>query len=428
MNYFYMFLSSLFLLVACNAQEGVVNVSEEELLEQQLATLTYDAPITITKGGVYTGNWESLNPDVPAVTINTDEPVTIQNCNLRSRGDFIKHGRDKVNLTVRGCRAVGINPNIAGRSVGRFVLLVKPDNVIIENNFFKNTGGIWIIQFADNPTPGHTIKVRYNRAGNIDGRHSDGNGGYRTGIRDSDKVSFMAFNNQRGVPGMEVAWNIVINRPYQSAVEDVISGFISGGTAASPLRIHDNYFQGAYGNDPLNPNFPEEPYTNGAYSGAVIQIGDNYDNQDIGHVWVYRNQIVGHSGGGIGTSGGHDNRIFENRVVSSGALPDGRRWAWGGGIAVWDYYKAIGMSNGEYYYNNRAYNNVTGVVMGFGADQNGVKQRGDTWFPDCAKDANGQSLCTGNQQLPDPITYMAEQNELRLWQDKVAKAGVKIGP
>jgi hypothetical protein len=326
---------------------------------------------------------------------------------------------------VRGCRALGLNPNVAGKSVGRFVRLVKFDYAVIENNYLKQTGGIWLIQYAGDPSKSHTIKVRYNRAVNIDGRHSDGQGGYRKGIKDWDKVSFMAFNNQIGVPGMEVAWNEVINYPYQSAMEDVISGYVSGGVATSPLRIHDNYIQGTYGNDPLNPAAPGEE---GFYSGAAIQVGDNADNLDVGYTWAYGNQIVGNSGGAIGISGGHDTRVFNNRVVSSGALPNGKRWAWGGGLAVWDYYKAIGQTKGENYYNNRAYNNTTGVVMGFRADQNGQKQRGDTWFPDCATNGNGSSQCTGNKLLPDPITYQTEQNEYTLWQKKVSKAGVKIGP
>jgi hypothetical protein len=416
----------LLLLVACGAQQEVVSTGSDETIERELATLTYQPPITITKGGTYTGNWQSLDPNVAAITINTTEPVMIQNCNLRSRGHFIMSAPlDHTKLTVRGCRAVGLNPNVIGKSVGRFVQLVKPDYAIIENNYFKNTAGIWLVEYAGNPALGHTIKVRYNRAVNIDGRHSDGKGGYLKGIKDWSMVSFMAFNQQRGIPGMEVAWNEVINYPYQSAMEDVMSGYMSGGTPTSPLRIHDNYIQGTYGNNPLNPAAPGE---DGFYSGAAIQLGDNYDNKDIGYTWAYRNQIVGNSGGAIGISGGHDTRVFNNRVVSSGALANGKRWAWGGGLAVWDYYKSIGQSNGEYYYNNRAYNNVTGVVMGFRADQNGQKQRGDTWFPDCVTNADGSSQCTGNKMLPDPITHQTEQNEYILWQKKVADAGVKIGP
>jgi hypothetical protein len=417
-------LAMLLLLVSCGAQPSGLSATPGDL-ESELESLVYSPPMTITKGGTYTGNWQSLDPNKAAITINTTEPVTIQNCNLRSRGDFITEQIGHVKLTVRGCRALGLNPNIAGRSVGRFVLLVTPDYAIIENNYFKQTGGIWLIEYAGDRRKGDTIKVRYNRAVNIDGRHSDGNGGYRKGIKDWDRVSFMAFNQQRGVPGMEVAWNEVINYPYQSAMEDVISGYMSGGTPTSPLRIHDNYIQGTYGNDPLNPAAPGE---DGFYSGAAIQIGDNADNLDIGYTWAYGNQIVGNSGGAIGISGGHDTRVFNNRVVSSGALPNGKRWAWGGGLAVWDYYKSIGRSNGEYYYNNRAYNNVTGVVMGFRADQNGQKQRGDTWFPDCATNSDGSSQCTSNRMLPDPITYQTEQNEYTFWQQRLQKTGVKIGP
>src|SRR5687767_9686775 len=35
------------------------------------APVVYSGPLVITRGGTYRGNWESLDPDVPAVTVRT---------------------------------------------------------------------------------------------------------------------------------------------------------------------------------------------------------------------------------------------------------------------------------------------------------------------------------------------------------------------
>src|SRR6185369_15037341 len=49
-------------------------------------TVSYQGPITISAGGTYTGNWESTNYNTPAVNITTNQPVTINNSCIRSKG------------------------------------------------------------------------------------------------------------------------------------------------------------------------------------------------------------------------------------------------------------------------------------------------------------------------------------------------------
>ena len=48
--------------------------------------IKYAAPIVITRGGVYQGNWQSLDSRMPAITIQTSRPVTIEDSNIQSRG------------------------------------------------------------------------------------------------------------------------------------------------------------------------------------------------------------------------------------------------------------------------------------------------------------------------------------------------------
>jgi len=58
---------------------------------------------------------------VPAVTIKTSEPVIIENSNIRSASDCIRCRWGNSNLTVRNTTGIGVNPNVAGDTPGRFV-------------------------------------------------------------------------------------------------------------------------------------------------------------------------------------------------------------------------------------------------------------------------------------------------------------------
>src|SRR5262245_38678582 len=73
-----------------------VNLLEGLERREMLATNLF-----ITEGGTYTGTFESMNPDVPAVLVDTTEPVIIQNATIRGRGDLIKSGTNHTNITVR---------------------------------------------------------------------------------------------------------------------------------------------------------------------------------------------------------------------------------------------------------------------------------------------------------------------------------------
>jgi hypothetical protein len=44
-------------------------VASTTLGGEATAAVTFKGPIVITKGGTYTGNWRSLDPNTPAVSI-----------------------------------------------------------------------------------------------------------------------------------------------------------------------------------------------------------------------------------------------------------------------------------------------------------------------------------------------------------------------
>ena len=128
----------------------------------QAPSITYQSPITITKGGTYSGNWQSLDANVPAVTIKTSEPVIIENSRLRARGDLIKAPNTvgNINLTVRNTRGIGLNPNVPGKIPGRFVAVDMFKNIVVEKCFINGTSGIYLYGYQGDSSVNQSIKIR----------------------------------------------------------------------------------------------------------------------------------------------------------------------------------------------------------------------------------------------------------------------------
>jgi hypothetical protein len=361
------------------------------------AGMAWSGPITITSGGTYTGNWQSLNANTPAVSIQTTQPVTILNANIQSKSTLIQSYVHGANITVKNTHGWALNPNVYGQSPGRFLNAEYFSNLDIENNTMVGTAGIEMGYWQG----GGTVKVLYNNALNIDGRWSDGNGGFLTGADQNDYVQFAQFNADYSVSGVEVAWNQVINQPGQSRPEDNISVFESSGTSTSRLLIHDNYIQGAYAADPANDS---------SYSGGGIMLSDGSTgvlSTECGYVSAYNNIIVSTSNYGIAISSGHDDTIYNNTVISSGLLPNGQKIAAENvGIYVWN------SISDPYWGNNQEYGNTLGWM--------GPSGRNDAWTPN----ASGQ---TGDTRLSGSITLATEQSYYTVWAQKVGSSGYTIG-
>lgn len=378
--------------------------------------LIYQPPIIISRGGTYVGNWQSLDPAVPAVEIRTDEPVTIERSNIRGRGRLINVPWNHSKVTVRNTRATGLNPQVRGVTQGRFIQTYNGDSLIAEHNTLTGTLGIQVNTYAGNRDGTQTIRVRYNKVRNLMAQASDGAGGYLTGSArpaDWDFGNFVQLYEVRDVPGIEIAWNEMINEPRKSRVEDTINFCRSGGRADSPAQVHDNYIQGGYAYDPAAD-----------FTGAGINTGDCADGTLFGFVQAHNNQVVGYAGGGIGSTAGHDQDIFDNRVVSAGVLDDGTRLS-SIGLTVWD---AAGLGTGVFC-NNSAHDNVVGVMRQDGP----YFYRCDGWWPEQSKVLGGSDVwCKsgwyGNAALPDPVTRSTEQAEYALWKRKLAANAVTLGP
>lgn len=354
----------------------------------------FDGPIRITKGGVYSGRWASTDPKVPAVLIDTTEPVVIENSVLRGPGHLISTEFHKTTrLTVRNTYGFGERPNTQGRAPGRFVAVETFAELVVENNYLEGTSGIYAHRWVG----GGTVKVRYNRARNVVGLWSDGKGGWLTGSSQFSIVQFVQFNDVKGIKDVEIAWNEVINVAGESRTEDVISMYRSGGTTASPIRIHNNYIQGSY---------PAEVGSQ-AFSGGGIMLGDHGGSNQV----AYRNHVVSVSNYGIAIAGGSNNRIEENRVVSAGVLEDGTRiHAANVGIYIWDQYS-------DPFENNVGTNNIVGYVQ---IKSDGKSVRNDWWVPDA-------SSWSGNTKMSGSISLATERAEYERWVSKYTGAGILIG-
>lgn len=359
--------------------------------------IVFDGPITITKGGTYSGNWESNDARIPAVRIRTSQPVIIENSVIRSRSSCIDALGYKVNLIVRNTSGYGLNPNRKGFYVGRFMDIDGFVHVEASNNYMENTSGIYLYAYQGNRTASQTVKILRNVCKNVDGRYSLGVDKWMKGEPDPDNLrQFFQINGVKNLVGAEVAWNQIINEPGKSRVEENINIHGTTGTAKSPFRIHNNYIQGAY---------PANSVDAKTYTGGGIMLSDNGSS----YLRAYNNQIVNTGHVGITTTSGHDNHYYNNRVVCNALNPDGSKMPRSNvGAVIWNF------NSESTFRNNKGYNNLVGWVNSDG-------QRNDWWVPDAAS-------WTGNKNWPGKITKATILNEWQVWQNKLASNGIAIGP
>ncbi|MGI4734740.1 MAG: hypothetical protein ACRYG7_06120 [Janthinobacterium lividum] len=359
---------------------------------------TGDAVLVITKGGTYTGTYRSDASGTACVRIATREPVVLEGCVLTGPGNLIEAG-EGADLTVRNCHGQGLAPTVDKQAPGRFLDVYRPQRLIVEHNSLGQTSGIVVNRWSGTGAPGQTLLVRYNQARNVDGRWRNGEG--------STHCSFLILNTVQHLAGVDIAYNEVLNAPDQSLVEDNINLFNSSGTAKSPLHVHDNFVRGAY---PF-------PATANHFTGSGMTTDGDAKTaaEAAGYIEADHNQFVATGNAGMNIAAGHDVYYHDNRAVTAGQLPDGRRFNAGFvGLGVFNFYKQpVGVFG-----NNRVENNTIGFVRWGGRDPGPDRQ-------DQAPDACAP--CTGTVHLPSPITQATENNEWQRWQQKLRQKGLVVG-
>jgi Bacterial Ig-like domain (group 2) len=378
-----------------------------------LGDIQWSGPIVITRGGTYSGNWQSNDPRTPAVTVSTTEPVIVENSHIRSVSGLIKAETSGSDLIVRNNVAVAANAAAKGQPNGIFLQAASPARLDVENNYIENaSSGVVVHGYSGNRDGKQTIVIRANRARNLSGLLSDGSGGYLPGEGPNRSVSrFIELDTVQAVPGIDVGWNEVINYPGRSLVSDNIEVNRSSGTPNQPLEIHDTYIQGAY---PYRA--AQDPFNGG---GIKTEGGSNDSPQETAAFSsIHDNQVVGTVGYGIAFTAGHDNIASNNRVISSGLLADGTRIAAQGvGLAE----DAIGGANASVYNNTMRDNLVGWMCWKLSCAQAGY--RNDVFFPASPADySTNSAIATGE------ITVSTENNEYQVWLNKLSDAAVTVGP
>ena len=364
----------------------------------------------ITEGGVYSGNYRSDDPNRAAVEIQTFEPVYFIGAQIVSRGICIRAMWYGGTITIKNCVFENLNPLVKGHPLGRVCDIQGVKNLIIENNYFNHTGGLYFLHYTGNQTPEQTIKIRYNKFKNIDGRASAGpQGGYIASDKNADgsetgwyRVQAIQFNQLSNLKYAEIAWNEVENEPFESRSEDVINFYCSSGTEDSPISVHHNFIFGSY---------PGNPLKDGHSGGGIIVEGNPGENELLTsqYINIHNNIVVNTTNYGIAIAGGRYNKIYDNLAISSGKLPDGRSVvATNVGIYVANY------TGDRFMGNNQAYNNVSNWIM-----PNGYNNAYG-FDPDLVDEFN-------NTSLPWVIDTQLEQEPKEVWQGIKEEAGVETG-
>jgi parallel beta-helix repeat protein len=385
MNYSKLFLAITALLITTNSSA----------LHYQHA-IKIDNAFVKTKGTVITGDYEGTVTE-PAITITTSAPIIIENAHLKGPGDLIL--ASNANLIVRNTTGISTNPNIVGTAKGMFLHLNNPINLRVENcDITGSSFAVFIGGYGGNHTSSQTIKILHNIIRDIDGRPSDGNGGYlnTSGPNNAYGIQIIYANN---LSGAEIAWNEVENDFNNSSELGTLQIFDTSGIALSHFLIHDNFFRGTYG------------------SASIVfsSIGSDTASSVPAFVDVYNNQIVNSANYGIALTSGHDNAVFNNRVISSGYTKEGKFIAGP---------SAIGLVNANLsnlpptiFFNNTIHDNLAGFISSNG--------RSDWSLP-------GQNNNVENNIAWQPIdnvhpTIEDENHEYQLWQQKVGSRHIKLG-
>jgi hypothetical protein len=383
-------------------------------VSSSIGNIQWSGPINITQGGTYSGNWKSTDPKTAAVTISTTQPVIIQNSYVTGPADLINDPDYGNNLTVKNVIGLGLNPNVSGQAYGVFVDAQNSVNLDVENSYFENVRfGVYLRGYTGNRSGSQTITILNNRGRNILGVESNGNGGSLPGETNFQWAHAFQLSEAYGVPGIQIAWNEIVNYPSQSLVNENISMFDSGGTADSPAVMHDNYVQGAYAYNPAVDSYNGGGITTDGSASDTVQTASAFNN-------IYNNQVVGTVNMAIEIGTGHDNAAYNNRAVSAGLLPNGTKIpAQNVGLLLYDVYGNI--ANGSMY-NNNMYSNTAGWMC-WAARCAWDGYRADDYFP-----LNGSYYST-NQTIPaNPITLAMEAAEYQTWLGKISSDGKVIGP
>ncbi len=267
----------------------------------------------ITQGGTYSGTWYNSDPSLSAVEIRTAEAVVIENSTITSRGNLITNFANDANVTIRNCYMEGLNPNVAGQHHGRAFdgnNMMDIDYFVMEHCHLVRTSGIRIRDIMDKSDPLNGY-IKYNKVDVIEGRWSDGNGGYRyQDLQASDSRQFVVFRRVYA-NNFLIEWNEIINQErdangmpdgYPAGMQEDVMNFNAGGFTARRNLIVGSYPYNAYTDDHSGTAMISDPA--GEYCEDLLFEG---------------NYVINVCNAGISIHNGQDNIwVRDNVVIMSG--------------------------------------------------------------------------------------------------------------
>ena len=346
-------------------------------------------PLVVEAGGTYGGCYRSTDPEVPAVLVQTTEPVRLVGARIEHAGDGVVADVDRLQLTVVDSTITALDPQTAEPVSQRAITAWRPRRVVVEHNRFVDGHGISLV--ADGDTATNRLAIRFNESIDIGryGHPTDGN----------CCIQFVQLDHLV-VDGV-IGWNHTVNHVGRSSIEDNLNLYGTEGRSADrPFVIHHNLIDGAY----------PETGAGRRFTGGGIMINDSGG----AYVEAVHNRVVSTTNYALAIVGGHDSQIWRNTAVSDGRADDGSQLGpeYAVGLAVWDA-------------------SETGDLHDVSADRNRVGwlrgtdlTRNDWWIPAC----DPSSACDHNRAMRGQITAADEQHQRELWWADVAVAGHTIGP
>ncbi|HEY0793331.1 MAG TPA: hypothetical protein VGD78_19870 [Chthoniobacterales bacterium] len=370
------------------------------------------ATTVITAGGRYTGVFSNDVAGQPTLRVTTTQPVVIAQATVSGVGALIDATGGQANLTVDGC-VLTAKPGPYGTPKGTAIEVYEPARLVVTHNRMVSPQcGVHVVNAPGGPPSQAVIQVLQNDIENIDGRRSDGHGGYLPTMDawGSDNCNFshaVFLQFVRQDPNVVVSWNQIVNLPGQSAPGDCINVYGCSGTASAPVRIHNNYVQGIF------PSNLMAVHSTG--SGIVTDNPTTDPTQTTQWVDIEGNQVVNFVQTGIALYAGLNCRANYNRLVSAGIDLQGGfyPYLWACGLEIYDSTPGSGFAS-----TMTARGNVIGAMLPK------YEIRCDT-----AVSATVSPLqCTYTSLHDGYVTRGDEESERALWDQKVQEAGVQIGP
>jgi hypothetical protein len=369
-------------------------------------SVTY-SPVIITSGGTYEVNVVNDNPKVPAVSVETDQPVVITNSTVVSRGPLISiiGSGSGANVIITNTTGIGLDPQVAGQIRGVFVNAYNVASLFVQNTSMAGVSfGIKVL--ASTATK---LRIYNNFAENLEDRESNGRGGLLTAR--PDLGHFIILNGVSAPNGADISWNKLVNTIGNGSTEDAINIYKSYGTEAHAIVAHDNYLEGF------------SSTTTPSYSGSGLVSDGDGNSPMTAYVYFSDNEIVHTAGSGVDIASGHNIVAEGNRVVSCGRNANGTWYAmpFANAVNIWNY------RNSAQFYDNRIETTAGGLVR---PNTNNSPMVADSWT--YAPDMTDNNVLE-KQAFTDPcivngqINLQAETNERTFWSNKIATARMLIG-